>query len=118
MSSNISRWGWGGGSSCLPLSDKLKTKAIINIQNDEDIECFRWCHLAYLFPVGKNAHRISNYKMCLDTVNYNGIKFPVKLKDIPKIEKLNDIKSNVHHVLEEKPEIIPRCISKKICDKT
>ena len=31
------------------------TKALINIRNDKDNECFRWCHLAYLFPVNKNT---------------------------------------------------------------
>ena len=39
------------GSSYLPLPEKLKTKkALINIKNENDNECFRWCHLAYLFP--------------------------------------------------------------------
>ena len=38
------------GSSYLPLPEKLKNKkGLINIKNENDNECFRWCHLAYLF---------------------------------------------------------------------
>ena len=33
-----------------------------------------------------------------DKVKYDKIKFPVKLKDIPKIENMNDIKFNVFGV--------------------
>ena len=42
------------GSSYLPLPEKLKNiKALINIKNENDNECFRWCHLAYPFPAKK-----------------------------------------------------------------
>ena len=37
-------------SSYLPLSEKNK-KAMINIENKNDNECFGWCHLAFLFPL-------------------------------------------------------------------
>ena len=40
------------GSSYLPLPEKVKNKKrLINIKNENNNECFRWCHLAYLFPV-------------------------------------------------------------------
>ena len=74
--------------------------------------------MAYLFPVTKNTERISKYKEYIDKVNYNGIKFLVKLQDILKIENINDIKFNVFCVSEQKSEVFPRYISKKICDKT
>ena len=48
------------GSSYLPLPEKLKNKkALINMKNENDNECFRWCHLAYLFP--DENQRISKY---------------------------------------------------------
>ena len=78
------------GSSYLPLPEKNK-KATINIQNKNDNKCLRWCHLAFLFPVKQNAERISTYKEHIDEVKYDKINFPVKLKDIPKIENMNDI---------------------------
>ena len=74
------------GSSYLPhYLKKIKNKkATINIQNKNDNECFRWCHLAFLFPVKQKAERISKYKEHIDKVKYDKINFPVKLKDIPK----------------------------------
>ena len=83
-------------SSYLPLPEKLKNKkATINIQNKKDNECFRWCHLAFLFPVKQDAERITKYKEHIDKVKHDKINFPVKLKDISKIENMNDFKFNV-----------------------
>ena len=88
------------GSSYLPLPEKIKNKkATINIQNKNDNKCFRWCHLAFLFPVEQIAKRISKYKEHIDKVKYDKINFPVKLKDILKIENMNDdIRFNVYGV--------------------
>ena len=99
------------GSSYLPLPEKIK-KATINIQNKNDNECFRWCHLAFLFPVKRNAEWISKYKEHIDKVKYDKINFPVKLKDIPKIENVNDIRFNVFSV-DDKQSIYPLYNSKK-----
>ena len=58
----------------------LEKKAMINIQNKNDNECFRWCHLAFLFSVKPNAERISKYKKHRDKVKYDKINCPVKLR--------------------------------------
>ena len=100
------------------LGCQIKKKTCITIKNHNDDECFRWCHLAYLFPVLKNTERISKYKERKEKVNYDGIKFPVEIKDIPKIEKMNNVKFNLFYVSENKFEIFPRYISEKICHKT
>ena len=53
------------GSSYLPLAEKKKKinkKATINIENKNDNECFRWCHLAFLFPVKKMLGGFQNIK--------------------------------------------------------
>ena len=44
------------------ITIKINKNATINIQNENDNECFRWCHLAFLFPVKQNAERIQNIK--------------------------------------------------------
>ena len=55
------------GSSYLPLPEKLKNKkGFINIKNENDNECFRWCHLAYLFPDEINPQRISKYNKYIE----------------------------------------------------
>ena len=115
---DISKYKPVRGSSYLPLPEKIKNKkATINSQNKNDNKCFRWCHLAFLFPVKQNAERISKYKKHIDKVKYDKINFLVKLKDISKIENMNDIKFNVVGV-DDKQSIYPIYISNKICDKT
>ena len=77
------------GSSYIPLPDWItKKKAILNIKNKDD-KCFLWCVLRYLNPKGKNAELLTDLKQKENSLNTKGIKFPIKLKDIPKFEKLN-----------------------------
>ena len=73
--------------------------------------------MAFLFPVKRNTERISKYKEYIDKVKYDKINFHLTLKDISKIENMNDIKFNVFGV-DDKQSIYPLYISNKICDKT
>ena len=77
----------------LPESYK-KNKSIINIQNDDQF-CFLWCILAYLYTVEDNKSRASNYSMHLNKLNLKSLEFPMKVKDIPKFENLNNLNVNV-----------------------
>ena len=113
------------GSLYLPFQKKKKKKkkknSTINIENNNKNKnkCFRWCHLAFLFPPKNHPERISKYKEHIDKVdkvNYDKINFPVKLKDISKIENMNDIKFDVFGV-DDKESIYPLNISKKIVIK-
>ena len=72
--------------------------------------------MAFLFPVKQNAKRISKYKELIDKVNFDKINFHVKLKDISKIENMNDIKFNVFGV-DDKQSIYPLYISNKFVIK-
>ena len=56
----------------------------INVKNN-DIECFRWCHLAHKFPVKKDVQRPAKYKDHIGKLDYSGIKFPVELGQSGKI---------------------------------
>ena len=77
------------GSSYIPLPDWImRKKAIVNIQNTDE-KCFLWCVLRYLHPKDKNDTRLTDLKKYENTINSKGIKFPVKIKDISKFEKLN-----------------------------
>ena len=74
--------------------------------------------MAFLFPVKQNAERILKYNEHIDKVKYDNINFPEKLKDIPKIENMNDdIRFNVYGVTKYQT-IYPLYTSNKICDKT
>ena len=77
------------GSSYIPLPDWImRKKAIVSIRN-KDEKCFLWCVLRYLHPRDKNDFRLTDLKQKENSLNTKGIKFPVKLKDISKFEKLN-----------------------------
>lgn len=90
------------GSSYIPL--EFKSKNIINIRNLKDNKCFLWCLIAKLFPTNDTKHkeRLSNYKELEDEIIMDNIKYPVKIKDIPKIEKMNNLTINVFGLEDEK----------------
>lgn len=77
------------GSSYIQLPKELRNseKGLINLKNKDD-ECFRWCHIRHLNPQETNPQRIkkSGEKM-IEQLNYEGIEFPVAVKQYNKIEK-------------------------------
>ena len=78
------------GETWVPLPKELANKnAIINIKN-EDKKCFLWCVLRALNLKDKHPERIDNeLKGKENTLNMEGIEYPVSLKDINKFEKQN-----------------------------
>ena len=82
-------------SSWVELPEKYKnTKSIIKIKNDDQY-CFLWCILAHLCPVEDHKDRTSNYSMHFNKLNLEGLEFPMKVKDIPNFENLNNSNINV-----------------------
>ena len=82
-------------SSWVELPEKYKNnKSFINIKNDDQF-CFLWCILAHLFPVEDIKSRTTNYSMHFNKLILNGLEFPMKVKDIPKFENLNNLNVNV-----------------------
>ena len=77
------------GSSYIPLPDFLmRKKAIINMENKDD-KCFLWSVLRYLHPREKHSTRINDLREYENDLNFKGIEFPVKVKDIQKFENQN-----------------------------
>ena len=80
-----------GGSSYIKLPDELELKhAVINPENRDDNECFKWAVTRALNPVEKNPQRITKElrKQANDLV-WKEIEFPVSLREIDKFERLN-----------------------------
>ena len=103
------------GSSYIELPKELQNpaKGLINLQN-KDEACFGWCHVRHLNPKQKNPNRITkgdNRFIQEKIVNYDGIQFPVTIKDYNKIEKQNNI--NVNVFCYEERQVIPLYISKE-----
>ena len=68
---------------------------MINLRN-KDNKCFLWCHVRHLNPVSDNVSRIKRVdRKIADTLDYDDVKFPVKIKDVGAIEDKNDICVNV-----------------------
>ena len=87
---HTTRWEPIYGSSYIPLGPYLANKkALINMQNEDD-KCFMWSVLRALYPKNKNAERIDkDLKSKQDSINMNGICYPVNLKAIDRFEHLN-----------------------------
>ena len=78
------------GETWIPLPKELAyKKAIINMQN-KDNKCFLWCVLRALNPMDNHPERVDKeLKLKENTLNMDGIEYPVSLKDIDKFEKQN-----------------------------
>ena len=73
----------------------MRKKAIINLQN-RDNKCFLWSVLRYLHPANRDENRLTDLKQYENDLNTKGIDYPVKLKDITKIESLNPSLSGIN----------------------
>ena len=87
---HTTRWDPINAGSYIDLPEALKNKqAIINMKN-QDEKCFMWSILRALNPKDKNAERVDNdLKSKQDTINIQGIRYPVNFRDIDRFEHLN-----------------------------
>ena len=107
------------GDSYIPLPDFLmRKKAIINMEN-KDNKCFLWSVLRYLHPKEKHSSRINNLREYENDLNFKGIDFPVKLKDITKLENQNPDLAGINvFSVNENNKIYPLRLHQKDCQKT
>ena len=88
---------------------------MINIQNTDDNECFKWCLVRYLNPADRNPRRITKAdKDFANRLNFKDTKFPVKIRDIYKIENYNSI--GISTFGYENKVKYPIFVSKKCCE--
>ena len=89
---------------------------MINIQDIDDNECFKWSIVRYLNPADPNPARITKAdKDFTKKLDFKDIKFPVKIRDIHKIGKNNFIDISIFGY--ENKEKYPIYESKKFCEK-
>ena len=90
MFQNISKYNPLAGSSYIKLPKELSysRKDFIIIQNAYHNECFKWCLIKYLRPADYHPERNRKIaKLSGDELDFQDMKFLVKIKDINKIEK-------------------------------
>ena len=69
-------------SSYLPLPEEILLKnACVNIKNDDEF-CFLWSVLAHLYPANEFPERLYHYRKYIDTLNTNGLTFPMTIPNI------------------------------------
>ena len=94
---NINPYNPLSASSYIELPKSLaRKKAIINVQNENDNECFKWAVTSAVFPAKEHGERLSKQmREDSEKFDWTGIKFPVSLKQIDKFEKQNNYAINV-----------------------
>ena len=100
------------GNTWIPLLKELADKkAIINMKN-KDNECFKWCVLRKLNPKDDNAERVDKeLRKKENTLNMEGIEYPVSFKDIDLFEKQNPDISITVLGYNEKDKVYPLRVS-------
>ena len=78
------------GETWIALPKSLANKNAITNPKNKDNKCFLWCVLRALNPTKDNPGRIDKkLKEKENTLNMEGIEYPISLKDIDKFERQN-----------------------------
>ena len=106
------------GNTWIPLPKELADKkAIINIKN-KDNKCFLYCILRALNPKEHNAEILDKKLMEKEnTLNMEGIEYPVSFKDIKKFEKQNPNISITVLGYNEKDKVHPLSVSEYVYNR-
>uniref|UniRef100_V5GS91 DNA-directed DNA polymerase n=1 Tax=Anoplophora glabripennis TaxID=217634 RepID=V5GS91_ANOGL len=99
-----------GSSTYVEMPEFIKNKTcVVNVKNDDEY-CVLWSIVSALHPAKRDTARISSYPDFRDILKFDGIEFPITLKQIPKLERLNNLAINVYGI--DKKEVLPVCLSK------
>ena len=69
---------------------------MINVQDIDDNECFKWCLVKHINPAGHNSIQITKAdKDFTKRIHFEDKRFPVEITDIHKIEKKNSFSISI-----------------------
>lgn len=97
----------GGSFIATPafIADK---KAVVNVVNEDDHQCFKWSILAGLHPQKKDANRVRKYVPHMRELNMEGISFPTPVSEIGRFERQNaSVSVNVFGYEEDEGGVFP-----------
>ena len=92
------------------------SKSIVNIQNNDNY-CFLWSILAHKYKVDNHRERVSHYENHFHELNQGDIQFPMKIKDIPTFERLNNLNENVFELSANDKSLSPKYVNKNYYDE-
>ena len=110
---HTTRWDPINAGSYIDLPPALKNKnAIINMKN-QDEECFKWCVLRALNPKDNHPERVDkDLKSKVETLNMQGMRYPVNFRDIDRFEQQNPEISITVLGYNQDERVLPLKISK------
>ena len=112
----ISKYNPLAGSSYIKLPKELDhpRKGLIDVQNTDENKYFKWCIVRHLNPTDHNPKRITKGDKYFEKrLDLKDIKFPVKIRDIHKIEQKNSIGISVFGY--ENKEKYQKILQRKTC---
>ena len=96
----------------LPQELSHRMEGLINLKN-KDNGYFRWCHIRQLtHKIKIHSKSKKSEKAFINQLNYDGIEFPVTVKQYNRIEKQNSIRTNVFG-FENKQKLLNICFERK-----
>ena len=103
-------------SSNIPTPKFIESrKVVLNVKNKNDDLCFFYSVLAHIHPIhfSQNPNRVSNYTLFLHELDYSGLTFPLKIRQIRKFEDQNPhVSINVLYHDPETHTIMPLRVTK------
>ena len=91
----------------------FNSKSIVSIQN-KDNYCFLWSILAHKYKVDNHRERVSHYENHFHELNEVEIQFPMKIKDIPTFQRLNNLNINVFELSANDKTLSHKYVNKTI----
>ena len=92
------------------------SKSIVSIQNNDNY-CFLWSILAHKYKVDNHRERVSHYENHFHELNQGDVQFPMKIKDIPTFERLNNLNINVFELSANDKSPSPNYVNKNYYDE-
>ena len=103
-------------SYCKLPKSFYNSKSIVNIQNNDNY-CFLWSILAHKYKVDNHRERVSHYTNHFHELNQGDIQFPIKIKDIPTFERLNNLNIKVFELSANDKTLSPKYVNQNYYDE-
>ena len=87
--------------------------SILKIPSDDNY-LFLWSPLLYEYKVDNHRQKVSHYKKHFHEFNQGDIQFPMKIKDIPTFERINNLNTNVFELSANDKTFSPKYLNKTI----